>query len=499
MESSSCVGVFSWVADPIRAQDAGRTDYRVILTIGLPAQVVDNEQTVRHRDAAIDPHSMFGDLKSKSAGATAFLALMLTVLALIRSWGACSPLGEDFYVHWCVAHSISDESFGDIYSDEGRTKIGTAYRNRVVTEGSAGPLQQLTNAHPQPQAVATPFLYWVFSNLITSDYERDYLLHKILSILCTILAIVVFARALRFSWTAVFLAICLLTEPFEPFLSIQRTGNVSQFQLGLLALFLLVQGGSRNVLRTLVSGVLLGIAVAFKPNLAIPLLLVLALRLSRRQFVSAGVFAIGSISGALGAVTVSANSFAAAGCWEAWYAKIQNFLDNPPSVSQGNYAISNLFEATAGIHTASTIMIVLGVIVLALLWIRSRGVDPNDTADAEQNRSDDFLVVSLGCAITLLSAPVAWLHYYNLAIPLALYCIWPARHGTAAGNPPVLRGLLATICLFVMALTPAILTLDANWQNPALYAQLCYWPCVVLFGLGCMEMARAPRVLATSE
>lgn len=465
---------------------------------------------------------MTTDATPRPSGATFPLALLLTVLALIPAWQQGSTLGEDFYLHWCVAHSIADQAVGNIYSVEGRRKIGEASSARTQNAATTDPLKQLSVGYPEPQAVGTPFLYWAFSQLITDDYQQDYWRYRILSMLCTILALVVFTRALRFSWTGVLLSLCVLTAPFEPFLSVQRTGNVSQLQLALLAIFLLVQGGSRNFVRDLFGGVLLGIATAFKPNLGIPLLLILALRLSRRQISSAVGFGLGALGGAITAIMVSAQAFASPGSWGSWYEKIGEFLNKPPSVEQGNYAITNLFgattssqddptassmgDATAGIFTSTAISIVLTLGILALLWVRTRGVNASARtagdrqavrAASRRNRNDDLLVVSLGCAITLLSAPIAWLHYYNLVMPLALYCLWPPRDDSQTGVGPrmdlrLVGGLLVTLCLLVMALTPTIQTLDADLQSPALYAQLCYWPVVVLFGLGCLQLARVP-------
>ena len=82
-----------------------------------------------------------------------------------------------------------------------------------------------------------------------------------------------FARLAGLSWSAAALLVTLGVGWFAPALSDVRVGNVNRVQLGWLALYLGLAscrrlGGGRNV----VAGLVLGLGVAFKPNLAFPAL-----------------------------------------------------------------------------------------------------------------------------------------------------------------------------------------------------------------------------------
>jgi hypothetical protein len=57
-----------------------------------------------------------------------------------------------------------------------------------------------------------------------------------------------------------------------------------------------------------------------------------------------------------------------------------------------------------------------------------------------------FAAAGVGCALMLLSSPLAWVHYYVLLIPLSLYVIQPAPDGEA---PPLSDGIIMKLLAFI--------------------------------------------------
>jgi hypothetical protein len=65
-----------------------------------------------------------------------------------------------------------------------------------------------------------------------------------------------------------------------------------------------------------------------------------------------------------------------------------------------------------------------------------------------------FAAAGVGCALMLLSSPLAWVHYYVLLIPLSLYLIQPAPDREA---PPLSHGVIAKFLAFVPLLMLSVL------------------------------------------
>jgi hypothetical protein len=67
---------------------------------------------------------------------------------------------------------------------------------------------------------------------------------------------------------------------------------------------------------------------------------------------------------------------------------------------------------------------------------------------------DAFAAAGVGCALMLLSSPLARVHYYVLLIPLSLFVIQPAPEGEA---PPLPGGIIAKFLASVPLLMLSVL------------------------------------------
>ena len=91
----------------------------------------------------------------------------------------------------------------------------------------------------------------------------------------------------------------------------------------------------------------------------------------------------------------------------------------------GNFSLSALLF---GANRTSSVLITL-VLLAGFSWLvfATRQRVPVEAPTVLWNEIDAFAAGGIGCAIMLLSSPLAWLHYYLLLIPLSLYLIGRPR------------------------------------------------------------------------
>jgi hypothetical protein len=247
-----------------------------------------------------------------------------------------------------------------------------------------------------------------------------------------------------------------------------------------------VIAGEGNVLnesrRDLLGGVLLGATLAFKPNLAaVVLMLVLgwgfAGELSRLSRFLAGLAA-----GALAAVVASAAYFGALAPWYAWFGESARLLAPGSPIAgaanEGNYSLARWLRDNAGFTPGAALPGVLVLAGIGALVLERRRRAPG-AAPARISR--EFLLVGLGAALSLLATELAWQHYFIAVIPLALFLLRPAP------------GSRVAVALTLLAL--AMVSLQNvgrlfGLHQPAAGAAVVAGGTLLLFGLGLCALTR---------
>lgn len=315
----------------------------------------------------------------------------LLVLAGLRAaWNTASTShGLDFYQFWIGAQEAPHER-NALWSAETSQRLGTKYYYRAVS-GKSQRMYVVAQGRRELEIFSTPFLYTCFGAL-PADYDRAYLIWSILGLASLVAAIAIMARALGWGLAAFLFFLAFVLLLFQPLISELHVENVNELQLLIIAAYFVTPSAIR--------GAILGIAIALKPNVAIALPLVAAFDLAHdhRKLLPE---MLGVAAGGAAAVIVSAAYFRSATAWTAW-------LRAARTLSQNVYAseIGNVAPALFLGRYAWVLAIVLTAAAVFLV-IRHR------------EASAPF-AVSLGLLVYLLSAPLVWIHYLLLAIPLVM-------------------------------------------------------------------------------
>ena len=118
---------------------------------------------------------------------------------------------------------------------------------------------------------------------------------------------------------------------------------------------------------------------------------------------------------------------------------------------------------------------------ISLVWIAGRA-----RPGAAPREGEEVTLVALGCLVMLLSSPLAWLHYYVLAVPAALVALRPTD-----GRGWLQSRLLPAAAILGLAVDPiANLTGLGRPQNVRLYALFVCTGAVILLVLVGFELLR---------
>jgi len=397
------------------------------------------------------------------------LAFVLLFLAMGNGWQYSERwAGLDFYQFWVAGQSVQEQETGNIYSQPERDRVGALWHARAQTAAAERSPQDrgihkqsvVSERRRQLETYATPWLYTLFGVASTGDYYRDLARFQALSLLTYALSIFGIAWLLGFSPASCALLVMLFLSWFGPALSDSRVVNVNRLQLGMLAAYLLVRSRHRWASRDLIAGFVLGLATLFKPNLvfvvgALGMSWVILGRWRRLVRESIGM----AVAVALG-VGISSCWFGSAAAWWNWMAVMPELmLESDHSIAKGNYALSRILEEHVGWSNTPLMLVTsLGAVGVMLWRMRRHRPAGGSEVEPQSELRLDVLMVGLGAAVSVLTAKLAWLHYFVLVIPLALYLLRPVASQRADALRPWLRALAAL----------SIMGLAFEWARPLL-------------------------------
>ncbi|MBW2386744.1 MAG: hypothetical protein JRG92_24200, partial [Deltaproteobacteria bacterium] len=177
--------------------------------------------------------------------------------------------GIDYYQYWAIVEAARSMDVGNFYSREESVRIGGELLRRANETEGAVRFQAVAEYRQVLDNNQSPFLYVALSPLISGDYEADFRFYRHLTLLLTtgsILLLAVLAGLVPIEAVGV---LCLVLAGLESLNSDIRVGNVGQLQLAAVTLYAWIQSRSPSTLRDVLGGVVLGLAVLFKPTIAV--------------------------------------------------------------------------------------------------------------------------------------------------------------------------------------------------------------------------------------
>jgi hypothetical protein len=446
-----------------------------------------------HNSGEVEHHSM-GEARPGAINAATVLALVLLIFSFLRTWdySAVSAAGVDFYQFWAVAQTVARSSGVKIYSEDARVQIGRAFYERAHSQASSDRERAAANYRRVLETYSSPFLYSFFRLFSLGSYETSFRIYLLVCLICSSVGILALCSSFRYPFLTSLLAIAVFMEWFEPLLSDIRVGNVNQLQLGLLGLYVWLQSRAELPRRHLIGGIVLGLGIMFKPNLAFVVgMLSLAWLINGRfrklleQYLGIGL-------ASLTAVAVSSIYFRSATVWVDWLASLKSLPDSITAVRMGNYSLNRLIADVAGLEVGTYICMVLVALTAAFLWAGKRNGQPSAQAenlDSARAFEEDSLMVGIGCLIYLIAARLVWLHYMILVIPMALFLLRPREEAFLETTSRSVTYLLAALATLLIGINP----LASILREPFVLVILLCIGLIMLFGLGIGEIWQLRR------
>lgn len=350
---------------------------------------------------------------------------LFALWGLTLSWKLANlSEGLDFYQFW-VGGQEAPHVGEQLWSAETARELQQRYHLRAVTTEGSTAMVRVADARPQLEMFSTPFLYTCFG-ILPNHYDPAYEIYRIVELLALVAGIVAIGVALRWPPVAVLFFLGFITLMFQPLKAELRVGNVNEVQLLLIALYFVARG--RHVF---LAGIVLGLAILFKPNLAIALPLVIAYDLAHEEREVVTREAGGALLGAAAAIVVSCLYFHSARVWLRWLGAARSLSQSVLPADSGNTSpVLPLVEAYG--PAIDYIVIVVLTIGAAVILIRSREAGP-------------LIAVSIGILLYTLAAPLVWLHYILLAVPLGMILL--------SSRSPAVK-ILGGLAMILLAVDP---------------------------------------------
>ena len=387
-------------------------------------------------------------------GVLTAIAALAALYAIVVTWRRNErAAGLDFYIYYVNSQIAGRDDVENIYAAEVQERIGEEYYERALRSGSEIRKYDATRRR-RLDNVSSPFLYTTL-RWVSRDYEFALKQYHVLVLAAFLAAFVLIARRVRLSWPSTLFLLAAVLLWYRGFEADLRVGNVNSLQLLMIGAFL----WSPPVL----AGAILALLVAFKPNLILVVLLLVFARVASREWRRLRLEIIGGACGAVIALVAAAVNYGSFRVWIQWIGAANQFWNRLQTRAERNVAPALSLFQEHGTWISYVIAAVLVGIVCVAIW--------------RWKRADDALVIGLAILVYLISAPVVWLHYMVLALPLAIALL---RWRWTAAASIVALAMIAEEPFELLFRTP-VYPNDALHITPAL---------LVLFACGAWALTR---------
>jgi len=195
----------------------------------------------------------------------------------------------------------------------------------------------------------------------------------------------------------------------------------------------------------------------FKPNLIfVPAMLIVSWLINRRyKRVLYG--ALGILSAIVVAFVWSSAFFGSPRCWYNWLITVKAPFDSFYAVREGNFAFALILAYTLSWNVIAYLWALLTAVAVGFVWISRRRPDRISQQTTQQQPGldrgflEDLIMVATGCLIYLLSAPLVWVHYFVLALPIVFVIFRPQQRVDGSFVGLIIRRTLAGVALVGLA------------------------------------------------
>jgi hypothetical protein len=371
------------------------------------------------------------------------IALLLLANFLPSYWQRATQKAKmDYFTFWSVPNCESLGSIENIYSEDGQRELGTQQGRKADLPAASEKQKQVTSYvlryyDGRIDATGTPFMYTVIGLLSGGDYDKDQMFYMVLSSICFIASVLILCYLLRLSLVPTLLIVTLLISSYEPLLSDLRVGNLNQFQLFVVAAFIWTMAKSKGFFHVLLAGIILGVGIMLKPNIAPILLLSVLLYVMDKEYERCLALLTGTCLGGLVSFLISILYFGKLSVWKDFVASLGPALGVSYPLEHGNYSLSTLVFRWTKTNLSIHILIILIAVFAILVW-KTKRREASSVRIRDSKTKDALLgtvlVGGIGCAIMLLSSGLAWLHYYVLLVPVIVFVIRPTAQGDRTGR-----------------------------------------------------------------
>lgn len=349
------------------------------------------------------------------------LMILASALALVTAWRTIAQRSFpiDFYQFWAVGQSLGQSDL-NIYSDKAREQLGETFSKKMqASEDSA--FTALVERRKVLQTYSSPLLYSSFRVFSTGNFKTDLAIYRLATFLCYVLSIILFCRLLRYKWEMMFGVLAFFLAWYDPFYSDVIIGNVNCFQLMTLAIYLWITCRSRSTWRSVLAGICLGLATAYKPNIVLVPVALAMMWILQRRYVCLALHILGGLAGIIAAIVFSSLIFKSAHCWTDWLAAVRSMPEAVTKFEAGNFAPGPIIGEWLKTDVTLIFDFILGgCIILGIFPWRKRR--EQQTKHLRENEiTSDVLTTAIGGLLTVLAFRLAWYHYYVLAVPAFIF------------------------------------------------------------------------------
>ncbi len=418
---------------------------------------------------------------------TLILSLIVVLNVLFVSWSESKKYpGIDFFAFWSVEQTVRQGDVAEVYSAEGSNEVAkrleTTLRDPHLSarqKTATRMLLQFENGNIG--IVATPFLFSTLSLWEHGNYDRDLTLFAFCCLVLYACAVVMLSRVFGFTLIASAFFLILFSAGFAAYASDVRVANTNQLQLFAVALFLWIQRRPGNY-RDVTSGIVLGLSIMFKPDVALMAVLLALVWLFNRRFEKAKMVFAGAAVGAVFAMLFSSIFFGTVACWAEWLhaapAVVQSKFNG--GLDLGNYGLATVLHSIMSVDLSVVLVSILLCAFAYIAWTsrtppkfgrhEKNGRTPQPAPAADSLFLETASAVCLGLTFMLLSSKLVWFHYYILAIPaiiLAFSISFRVGNCAMQATAPRVLSVVGAVCLirFPVELLPLPLVVQALTLN----------------------------------
>ena len=391
---------------------------------------------------------------------------------------------SDYATYWLASTYISRHPGADIYTAQGEKAMHSFFKEMQLHRLFA---EEFENTQ-------TPLLYGTVYWLSTGNILRDSKIFQTASLIVFSLALAFFFSQVRLPAIGGFFVALYVLLAFPPFRFEMANANVNRLLLGLVA-FSLWLGRQQWRSAPLLSWAVWGLAISFKPTVALAPVLLLGAHGICRQGKRIYLEALGLLCGGMLAFFLGCWFCGDWSCWFSWLERLTRLPLSASPLEHFNFSISILVAAGLAKDIPDFIMGILMVascLLILWLWFRGRRRDESFLANhsAMTNLGVECQLAALGLLIYLLWSPLVWVHYHLLCLPMLIILIrrnifrWPTQGG---GNLA-----LAALTLVAMALLSnlPVLFLHSTHNVLLVLGVLVWLGVALLFLLGLIDFGR---------